>query len=224
MAEPTSLAARQRRALDRLRPLAYRHGLYLAGGTAIALHLHHRVSRDIDLFSRDADLDLGAVQAAIATLPDVEVVSMTDAALHVRLDGIPVDIVRYPYRPLQEPRGDAESFRQFPVASLEDLAVMKLSAIARRGIRRDFWDLHTIVTRGTLSLDQALQSYVRRYGASQSDLYHVLRALTYFDDAEADPLRPEGLTAAHWEDIRAWFTVHVPATLRRLFTAPTEKD
>jgi hypothetical protein len=105
----------------------------------------------------------------------------------------------------------------FPVASLEDLAVMKLSAIARRGIRRDFWDLHAIVTSGALSLEQALQSYVQRYGVTQSDLYHVLRALAYVDDAEADPLMPEGLTSAHWEEIRAWFTMQVPIALRARF-------
>lgn len=168
MATSTSLAARQRRALDQLKLLADAHGLYLAGGTAIALHLRHRLSRDIDLFSREPDLDLTAVQAAMTALSHVEVVSMTDAALHVLLDGLPVDVVRYPYRPLQEPRNDAEAFRRFPVASLEDLAVMKLSAIARRGIRRDFWDLHAIVASGALSLESALQGFVRRYGVAHS--------------------------------------------------------
>jgi hypothetical protein len=212
MAESTELAERQRRALDRLRPLADSLGLYLAGGTAVASHLGHRVSRDIDLFSREPDLDLTAVHAAMTALPGVEVVSMTDAALHVRLEGLPVDVVRYPYRPLQEPRSDPG---QFPVASLEDLAVMKLSAIARRGIRRDFWDLYAIVASRALSLEQALRSYVRRYGVRQSDLYHVLRALTYFDDAEADALLPEGLSTEAWTEITAWFTSEVPTVLRQ---------
>lgn len=137
---------------------------------------------------------------------------MTDATLHVRLDGVPVDFVRYPYRPLEEPHRDRGPV---PVAGLEDLAVMKLAAIARRGIRRDFWDLHAIVTSGALSLERALQSYVRRYGVKESDLYHVLRALTWFDEAEADALLPEGLSPAHWMTIKTWFTTHVPALLRR---------
>jgi hypothetical protein len=45
------LEADQRRALDQLAPTVQRLGLYLAGGTALAFHLHHRHSRDVDLFS-----------------------------------------------------------------------------------------------------------------------------------------------------------------------------
>jgi hypothetical protein len=41
MANPVELAEEQRRALDRLRPLAERLGLYLAGGTALGFHLGH---------------------------------------------------------------------------------------------------------------------------------------------------------------------------------------
>lgn len=91
---------------------------------------------------------------------------------------------------------------------------MELSAIARRGIRRDFWDLHAIVHSGALTLEQSLDAYVRRYGVRQSDLYHVLRALTYFDDAEADPLLPDGLSEAQWAEIKSWFTAQAPNALR----------
>jgi hypothetical protein len=65
-----------------------------------------------------------------------------------------------------------------------------------------------------MTLQQALQNYVRRYGVKESDLYHVLRALTYFEDAEADPLMPEGMTADKWVEIKAWFLEHAPAALR----------
>ena len=71
---------------------------------------------------------------------------------------------------------------------------MKLSAAARRGIRRDFWDLYVMFERGTPTLQQALDDYRRRYGVSESDLYHVLKALTYFADADAEALYPLGLT------------------------------
>jgi hypothetical protein len=197
--------------LDRLKPLAESLGLYLAGGAAIALHLGHRVSRDLDLFSRTPALDLEQVRATLAVVPNTEIISMTDAALRLRLDGVPVDIVRYPYAPLdqtwQGPGG-------FPIASLEDLTTMKLSAVARRGIRRDFWDLYAIFHGASLTLERALADYTRRYGVKESDLYHVLRALTYFDDADADPLLPDGMTPAQWTEIKAWFTEHVPIVMR----------
>lgn len=204
------LAERQRRALDRLKPLALSLQLYLAGGTAVACHLGHRVSLDLDLFSQKGTLDLESVRALLVEFPGVDITSMTDAALRLRIDGVPVDIVRYPFEPLRPPSmGPGE----FPTASLEDLATMKLSAVARRGIRRDFWDLFEILRRDFFTLTQALEAYRIRYGVKQSDVYHVLRALNYFDDAEADPLLPDGMTVAKWAEIKAWFTAEVPRAL-----------
>jgi hypothetical protein len=211
VAERIETPEQQLRTLDRLTPLARQHDLYLAGGTAVAIHLGHRVSRDLDLFGRKPNLELELLRADIVRYGDAEVVSMTDATLHVRLGGVPVDLVKYPYAPLHEP---GMGPGQFPLASLEDLATMKLSAISRRGIRRDFWDLHEMATRGGLTLESALSAYSRRYGASESDLYHVLRSLTYFDDAEADALRPRGMSEAKWREIKTWCSDHVPELLR----------
>jgi hypothetical protein len=63
-------------------------------------------------------------------------------------------------------------------------------------------------------LESALASYCRRYGVKESDLYHVMRSLTFFDEAEADVLLPEGLSLEKWEVIKAWFAEHVPNGLR----------
>ena len=43
----------------------------------------------------------------------------------------------------------------------------------------------------------------------------MLRAMTFFDDAEADPLLPEGLSPAEWTEIKGWYTTQVPVVLRR---------
>jgi hypothetical protein len=40
-----------------------------------------------------------------------------------------------------------------------------------------FWDLDEIFENGGLSLEQALQSYVRRFGVKESDVYHVVARL-----------------------------------------------
>ena len=174
------------------------------------------MSRDVDLFSQDPSLDLESARSAFALLPEFEVDSLTDATLRFRIGTVPVDVVRYPY-PLLNPPADGPG--HFPIASLEDLATMKLSAVSRRGIRRDFWDLFEMFSRQTPSLDHALDSYLRRYGVKESDLYHVLKALTYFDDAEADALFPLGLTGERWETIKAWFLEHGPNALRRRIAA-----
>lgn len=210
MGEPTGLAEEQLRTLDRLKGIPTTAQFYLAGGSAIAFHLHHRRSLDLDFFSFTNNVDLSALrQHLVAAIREVVVLSETDAALRLRIDGEMVDFVRYPYAPLEPPVPGASGF---PTARLLDLAVMKLSAIARRGIRRDFWDLHTILGSG-VDLKDSGDAYVRRFGVSESDLYHVARSLTYFADAEKDPAFPAGLTAPMWASIMETFRAQAPRLL-----------
>lgn len=93
-----------------------------------------------------------------------------------------------------------------------NLAAMKLSAISRRGIKRDFWDLYAI-NRAGVDLRTAAQIYLWRFGRTESDLYHVQRALTWFEDAEADPISPAGLTPSRWRQIKKHFAKQAPTLL-----------
>lgn len=97
-----------------------------------------------------------------------------------------------------------------PVASLDDLACMKLSAIGGRGAARDFWDLHTIVTRTGRSLREFLEVFTRKYPVE--DVGHVVRSLIYFGDASG-PL-PVGLTPDRWEAIQHDFETWVRVLMR----------
>ena len=58
MADTSRLPEPQRRALDRLKAVPTMAEFYLAGGTAVAVHLGHRISRDLDFFSVRPDVDL----------------------------------------------------------------------------------------------------------------------------------------------------------------------
>lgn len=201
MAERSVLPASQRRALARLSELGVARELYLAGGVAVAIHLGHRTSRDLDFFGHSPDLDLDVVQAALVTTRRAEIIARSDATLHVRFAGADVDVVRYPYPLLVAPRRHESGFR---VASLRDLAAMKLAAITKRGARRDYWDLQAIFTSRRISLGRALDDYKRKFGVAESDVYHVLRALSWFEDAERDELLPRGLSSRHWRAVRAY--------------------
>lgn len=205
----------EKRQLDTLAKLGEALGcneVYLAGGTAVAFHLAHRVSRDLDLFSVDANADLEHMrQKLAAAFHPFEVVAGSAVSMRLLLAGELVDVVRYPYPLLEAPIAGP---RSFPVAGLKDLAVMKLAAIAKRGIRRDFWDLHEILQRSTLTLDDALSAYVQRYGTKEPDLYHVMRSLTYFTDAERDVILPMGMKADRWEEIKRFMREAARGVLR----------
>lgn len=210
MGEPTGLAKEQRRALDRLKGVRGIERFHLVGGSVIACHLHHRRSADLDLFSLSKDVDLNAVAESIReAVPELMVIGASDVSLRLRVGEVPVDLVRYSYAPLEAPQVGPDAF---PIAGLRDLAAMKLAAIARRGLRRDFWDLRAMVEAG-LSLEEAAQAYVAKFKVSESDLYHVLRALTYFADAEKDPVYPPGLTARRWGRIKRFFEAEAPKLL-----------
>ncbi len=183
----------------------------MAGVVGVALHLGHRQSIDLDLFSRRPDLDVDSILDRLRPI-GAATIGLTDATLTVRIGRVPVDFVRYPY-------GAIGRFTERPagvqLASLRDLAAMKLAAITRRGIRRDFWDLHEILTRGGLRLKGALDDYRKKFGVSEADVYHVIRALSWFDEAERDNVMPRGLTAARWRAIRSWFESAAAAELAR---------
>lgn len=212
MEDSPFLADEQFRALAKLGTLSWLDRFYLAGGTGVAAHLHHRLSVDLDLFSQDAAVDLSDVgRRLVAELDDAEVVAQTDATLTLRAGDVAIDIVRYPYALLEPPTPGPAAF---PVASLRDLAAMKLAAIGKRGVRRDFWDLYAITSSSPVGLRPAADAYLQKFGVREADLYHVSRALTYFDDAEAEPVMPRGLTKETWAAIKEHFIRSAPALLR----------
>jgi hypothetical protein len=173
---------------------------YLAGGVAVALRFRHRRSLDLDLFVDGSDpvALVGALEAR-----GVRILTRAEGTLHLDVGGVPASILRYGYPLL----GESEMLPGIPiaVASLEDLECMKLSAIAGRGARRDFWDLHEALRARGGTLAEALVAYRRKFAAE--DTGHVVRSLVYFDDAEAEPM-PGGLTEEAWgrikADLRGW--------------------
>lgn len=174
---------------------------YLVGGVAVAAHLHHRTSRDLDLFTAEDPTEL---QSQLDELPGVTIEGRSGQTLHLRVDGIPVSLLTYRY-PLLEPAIPIAAL-PVPVAAISDLACMKLSAIANRGAARDFWDLHTIIRSTGRALEHYLAEFRRKYPVE--DVGHVIRSLAYFGDADAAPL-PQGLTAEQWNAIRGDFETWV---------------
>ena len=99
------------------------------------------------------------------------------------------------------------------VASLEDIAAMKLVAIIQRGTRRDYFDLYVLLER--FGLKKLLAMARKKYRGFNE--YIALQALVYFDDAERDPeerrLRPFAKTS--WEAVKRRLEQHVAAFVRR---------
>ena len=192
---PEILTAAQHRVLARLGRVASERGFYLAGGTALALRLGHRRSVDFDWFSTQA---LGDALRLARTLQDVaplKVESTEQGTLHATVFKVRVSFMEYRY-PLLRPT-IAWAAKEVRLASLEDIACMKLSAVAQRGSRKDFVDLFALERR--VPLAHALRSYVKKYGTHE--VGPVLHGLVYFDDADREPM-PRMLRPWAWSDIK----------------------
>lgn len=172
-------------------------GFYLGGGTAIALHLGHRRSLDLVWFVPAAMGDpTRLAQELRGAGLDFSVASVAPGALHGVVRGTRVSLLDYPH-PLLDPLDAIEPLNA-PVASLRDLSAMKLAALADRGAKRDFVDVYALGLRWR-PLSEMLGDYVRKYGTKGTA--HVLYALSWFDDAEKEPM-PETVWDVEWPAVR----------------------
>ena len=81
---------------------------------------------------------------------------------------------------------------------LPDIAAMKLAAVAGRGRKRDFYDIHFLLQQ--FSLRQIIDFYNQKYEDGSEMM--VARSLTFFDDADTD--EPPRLLASDisWSDVK----------------------
>jgi hypothetical protein len=185
---------------------------YLAGGTALALLDGHRVSVDLDLFSPSFD-DPEAVHAMLdQVVPDLTLTSISARTLHLTAAGTAVSLFGYSYplvAPLLRPHPGL-----LPIASREDIAAMKLAAIASRGSRKDFVDLWLLTTRHG-SLSGYLASYREKFATR--DIGHVVRSLTFYDDADDEPPL-KMLIDVGWDAIKAELAARVDELIKSAST------
>lgn len=172
-------------------------GWVLAGGTGLGLHLGHRISDDFDFF-RDTHFEPASLAATLGAAASCEVLRENEDDLTALCAGVKLSFFHVS-EPFLYPR---VGFRFFEVADQRDIALMKLVAISSRGSRRDFVDLYCIL-RGGPRLEEFFRELPVKYGPGRVNTYHVLKSLTYFDDAEKEPM-PTMLLPFDWEDCKAF--------------------
>lgn len=167
------------------------YGLYLAGGTALALQIGHRDSVDFDFFT-EQDLDTVTLFEVVRTIfaeHTLLKIQEEKNTLGILIDGsIKVSFMTYRYDVLQ-PLVITEFF---PLASVTDIACMKCSAITSRGVMKDYVDLYFILQ--TMPLKELLAFCVMKYPELDTNL--VMKSLVYFDDLE-----PEQILFKEYHDV-----------------------
>ncbi len=167
-------------------------GYGLAGGTSLALQLGHRVSVDIDLFG-EVPFEDEEVVPYLAQIGPFTLIKRSENIFVAVVQGIKVDLVRYAY-PRLAPFVVEDGVRMFGLA---DIAAMKLGAIAGRGSRKDFIDLHVLMEH--FSKEQLWEVYRAKFPDSSEFL--LRKILTYFTDAEREAM-PEMHIPLTWEEVK----------------------
>ena len=201
-----------RQGLGYLRHQTFVGDFYLAGGTALALQIGHRISTDLDWFSAQRRLfapEREEIRLALSKSGKFDIASEQDGMLFTRLFGTDVSFI-YQQHPLLEPTIAYQGIR---LASPVDIGLMKLSAINSRGTRRDFVDVYCL--REIVTLDHLLEFAALKYGDRPSFQAIAVRALAYFEDAEQQPM-PRMLTSVNWADVRAYCEGAARRLARRL--------
>ena len=165
--------------LDLLRTLARDDLLkdfFLVGGTALALQIGHRRSEDVDLFSRnsfDEEEMLSAMEANYSFQLDYR----RKNTLKGDIAGVKIELITRHY-PLVKPLLEIEGVR---MASLEDIAAMKLNAVSGNGTRlKDFIDIASLSSK--FSLSEMVAAYEKKYASRNPAM--VIKALDYHADID----------------------------------------
>ena len=170
---------------------------YLAGGTALALRVGHRISVDLDFFTTE-DFDETVLAEKLKQTPEFKL-GKTDWKTVIGVIGeTKFSIFFYKY-PIVEV---FEEFEGIKIAGLQDLAAMKIHAVEDRGSKRDFVDVYFLAKK--FSLEEMFDFYNQKYGVLDSHKYSIIKALGYFDAAETQEM-PNMLIKTDWEEVKEFF-------------------
>jgi hypothetical protein len=158
----------------------------------LALHLGHRISVDIDLFS-DKAFDVERMADSISEEYAIQSLEIAKNTVRGEVGGLKLDVMSHRY-PMIGTLVVADGIR---LASLQDIAAMKLNAIANRGCKKDFWDYAELLNH--FSRGEMLGFFSEKY--TDKNVWYVEKSMSYFEDAEEEP-DPRDLKGCTWADVK----------------------
>ena len=124
---------------------------YLSGGTACALYLGHRISKDLDFFTKK-EFSVKELGDALRMQGSLEPLSEDKNTFHCIFNKTRLSFLRYPY-PLLKP---GNQLKAVTVSSLLDVLCTKLDTVSARGSKKDFIDLYCAVQKKMYTLEEII--------------------------------------------------------------------
>ena len=170
---------------------------YMAGGTACALQLGHRISLDFDFFTKQK-FKVPDVQTRLDRLKNFRLEETSPGTIIGTIGEIKFSLFYYQYPLIKK----IQKFKNINIASLEDIAAMKLSAITGRATRKDYIDIYFLLEK--FSIAKMMEFYEKKYKKLAINKIHILKSLQYFDDV--DDKIPEMLKLCSWAQVKKVLT------------------
>ena len=171
--------------LERLIKEDYLSKFVLVGGSALALHIKHRKSEDLDFFTYDNNtFDIQEIKKLVNKL-NGKIVNISDTQIDVFIDEVKVTFFDAKWNFLKP-----KKIRNCNIATLEQLAIMKTNVLFLRAKYRDYYDMYFLVK----------QFGIKRIYEMSKDIIEGINfklfatALIFIDDIEdenIDYLEPE---------------------------------
>ena len=149
---------------------------FLVGGTALALQIGHRISFDIDLFTRE-NINKDEIFDYMNRNYNgkYQIHNIQNTILQISINNIKIDFVKYDYDFIEEIKND----NGIKFLGKKDISAMKLMAVANRGDQaKDFIDIFYLLKE--IQLKEMFEYYKIKY--KQNDISPIKRSLVYFDD------------------------------------------
>lgn len=201
----TGLTPVQLEVLRNVGKVVSKRAFYLAGGTGLAIYFGHRQSVDLDWFTESVLPDpLRFAQTLREEGIPIETENFEEGTLHGSVNRVLLSFLEYHYTLLQPCNFWSEG--NCYLASLDDIASMKLAAVAQRGSRKDFIDVYALVQQHR-PLASLLDLYQQKY--KTENIAPVLMGLAYFDDADED-VNP-AMWQVDWHDVKKAISAWVRA-------------
>jgi len=190
------------RLIEKIKNHPWLRPYYLAGGTALALHLGHRTSMDLDFFT-NSEIEEMTLVDHLRAIGDLRLDRIGEGTVVGNLDGVRISFFRYPYR-LLDP---LVAWNALNVASIRDISLMKMVAILQRGSIKDFIDLY-FIAHEFKPIEVLIQELSKKYIGVQFNTNQILRSLCYFEDAEKEPM-PNMISECNWQEVKEYLVNHV---------------
>src|SRR3989338_2652911 len=181
-------------------PLFSDSGWYLAGGTAMALQVGHRQSVDLDFFTPRQKFRERALERELLSTSNWVTTYLEKGTIYGVFLKAKMSFIAYPFF---NPSKEQLQFGHIRLLLPYDIAAMKIVAISQRGRKRDFIDLYWYCLQRE-SLAEVVRRAAKQYPGQEHNLPHIIKSLTYFTDADGDPM-PQTYFEANWKTVKTFF-------------------